>query len=193
MKLKFAIALAIALPVAAYAQSSQGPSWNYAGVGYATMELDAPGSAADGFKMGGLGAQVSGLVTDNVFVQAGFSKLTKNILVNDLEMSQINFDVGVRFPLNASTDVWASIGYIDSELTYAGISLAVADDYPFSAGIRSKVTPKLEFRTAFTTVDGDTTYSIGADYEILDKTDLVVSYSRNDLVSGILVGVKVPF
>lgn len=155
-------ALFAGVGTAAADDSSGGPSYNYAELGYLNLDIDGGGSI-DGFRIGGSFAvnPQFHILADYLQVADDFQKVDGTTLA-----------AGFNMPLAGATDFVARIGWVradaDFDLGPPLGTLSDSDDgWMIQGGLRSMLTPQFELNAFITHTDvagSDTAFSVGAVY-----------------------------
>lgn len=124
------IALMAGLPLTAVAQ---GLSYNYADVRYATAD-DWSGLDPDGVT-----GEVSGQISDELFLRGGISMLSDS----PVDVDTFSGELGLRHAIDRDVDLQGTIGVLHAEADGPGGS---DDDTGFLAtgGVRAMLTPEVE-------------------------------------------------
>lgn len=142
--------------------SSGGPTYTYAELGYLNLDIDDGGSL-DGFRLGG-----SFAVNPQFHILAEYLDLCESGLSIDTTVLAAGFNM----PLAGATDLVARVGWVHAgaevDLDPPLGSLSDSDNgWMAQAGLRSMLTPQLELNGFVTHTDvagSDTALSIGAVY-----------------------------
>lgn len=156
-----AVALAAGLlagtGVAVADNSSGGPTYTYAELGYVNLDVDGGGSL-DGFRLGG-----------SIALNPQFHILADYLRVSDdpLTLDGTVLAAGFNMPLGGgATDFVARVGWVRAGAEIFGFDES-DDGWMVQGGVRSMVSPELELNAFITHTDvagSDTAFSIGAVY-----------------------------
>jgi hypothetical protein len=129
-KKHFVIALLTGLPLTA---AAEGLSYNYVDVRYATAD-DWRGLDPDGVT-----GEVSGLISDQLFLRGGASLLSDS----PVDVDTFSGELGLRHAIDRDADLQGTIGLLHAEADGRGGS---DDDTGFIAtgGVRAMLTPEVE-------------------------------------------------
>lgn len=181
------ITLVSALICAAGAtQAAERPEWNQLSVSYQSSDYDYADDSLDGFGLSG-----SALVSEHVFIAAGFSRASEEYVVFgesvDVDYDSTSLGLGFRSPLSDNTDFFGAVSYekLDVSFSYMGDSGSEDENgYGLTGGLRSMLTESLEIYGALNYIDiadeSDTGVGIGADYYLTPNFALGVGYSTAD-------------
>tara|TARA_R110002012_G_scaffold224450_3_gene396432 strand:+ start:347 stop:931 length:585 start_codon:yes stop_codon:yes gene_type:complete len=162
------------------------PNWDYVQGGYYTADV----SDFDGFDPTGFGVGGAKSLGDNVFVRGSYSMLSDDLSDGDVDFDQGSAELGYRYKMSSSTDVYGTIAYQYAELSIdAEGSDASTDTDGFGAtiGIRSMVTNKIDLEAAagFLRFDGDSEAitSITANYFFHSDVSAGINFTKISDVS----------
>lgn len=157
-----ATALFAVAGAAAANESSGGPTYTYAEVGYLNLDVDGGGSL-DGLRIGG-----------SIAINPEFHILADYLRVSDgpLMLDGTTLAAGFNMPLSGTTDFVARLGWVRAGAEFdMGAPLGTLSDsddgWMVQAGLRSMVSSELELNAFVTHTDvagSDTAFSIGAVY-----------------------------
>lgn len=159
LSVAIAAALLTAAGTAAANESSGGPSYNYAELGYLNLDVDGGGSL-DGFRVGG-----SIAISPQFHILADYMQVSDNPVTLD----GTTLAAGFNMPLGqGATDFVARVGWVRAGAEIDIINFDESDDgWMAQAGLRSMVSPQLELNAFVTHTDvagSDTAFSVGAVY-----------------------------
>ncbi len=189
-----------ALAVAPLSAFAGGLSYNYVQAGYVSADIDDPNVDADGFDL-----RVSGLVSDVVYVHAGYGSLETDrfsILgtTGSLETDTITLGLGFRAPLAPTTDFIAEVAYVNADASgKGGFSGADEDDsgYSLSGGVRHLFTPQFEGGASVNYVDvfdeDETALALSALFHLTPQFSLGAGYSVGSDADSWTLGARFNF
>jgi len=172
-----AIASLALAPAAVFAAS---PDYTYIEGGYVNSDFDG-GPSADGFGIGG-----SAEVDENIFIFAGFSRVSD--AGQDLDI--LTAGIGYKSAVSDTTDVNVSIAYVDVDLSGFGSE----DGYALDASLRSMVSSEFELNGGITYVDlggaggDDTAFHVGGVYSFNDSFAVTGGISASNDVTTFSIG-----
>ncbi len=145
-------------------------SYNFVEIGYVDAELDDDLAGfsfdGDGFRIGG-----SFEVGENWFVAAGYSTLGFDF---GIDLDQIAVGGGYHTGISDRTDFFATLSYLQAEVSAGGFGSVDEDGYGIAVGIRSMLTDNVELNGSIGYSDlGDgadgTAFNAGALYSFTDN------------------------
>lgn len=170
---------------------AKAPSWNNVGFGYASYDIDNTDYEPTGFVLSG-----SHLVSENIYVHAKYISAEDDIYGSDLEVSTINLGLGYRHSLNATTDLFGEVSYLNAELEFNGYS-EDESGYSLAIGAKSMLVDNVEGVISATrdSLDGEseTAISLGFSYFINEQFSVGVGYSFADDANVLNIGAKLHF
>jgi opacity protein-like surface antigen len=173
------------------AAMAKAPSWNNIGLGYINVDIDDTDYEPSGFVLSG-----SHLLNDNVYVHASYQSAEDDLFGDDLEISTLNLGLGYRHSLNATTDLFGQVSYLNAEAEYSGQS-EDENGYSLAIGVKSMLIDNLEGGISATRVsldgESETAINVGLSYFINDQFSIGAGYSFADDAKTLAVGVKVHF
>lgn len=167
-------------------------SYDFLGLGYQRVELDAPGSNVDG---DGFGINGSFEVADTWFVAAGYSTIDFDFGV---DVDQLALGFGHFMPLSPRTDVVATLSYLRADVSASGFGSGNDDGFGVSVGVRSMLSDQLELDGSITYSDfsdgGDTTsFGAGVLYSFTNTIAVGLDISLDDDVTAYGLGARYYF
>lgn len=152
----------------------------------------------------GFGVSASKLVTDDIFITAGYSSVTADSMTAastkysiGLDGTSTAFGAGYRLGINDSTDLNLSLAYRQTKYsaTYNGASLVSSTDttYPVTTGIRSRLSPSAELFGSWTYEDSENYYVLGLGYAISKSVSIIGAYSPSTEGDTMYVGVRLNY
>lgn len=184
-------ALASVAACSSFAEGS-GLSYTYIGLAYQTVEIDD--EDGDGYAIAG-----SVAINDSVFLLGQYSltasddEFTDGTVIDDIELTQFSFGIGVHEPISTKTDFVASLSYVDAEVDFANQS-ADGNGYQVSAGVRAKPSDILEFGASINYADiedeGEVGYSLSARIFAAPKISFGLGYGSADDVDAVSLDVR---
>lgn len=132
--------LGIALVFCVSPALAGGFSYNFVELGYQNAEFD---DDFGGFDIDGDGYEIRGSfeVGDSWFVAASYGTLDFDLGV---DLDQLSIGGGFYMVLSERVDFFASLSYIDAEVSASGLGSVDEDGYGVAAGIRGMVTDRFE-------------------------------------------------
>lgn len=169
-----------------------GLSYTYIGLGYQTGEIfDEDG---DGYAVAG-----SVAINDSVFLLGQYSlivsddEFTIGAVIDEIELTQFSFGIGVHEPISTKTDFVASLSYVDAEVDFADQSVN-GSGYQVSAGVRAKPSDILEFGASIDYAaiqdEGEVGYSLSARVFTAPKLSIGLGYVSTDYVDAVSLDVR---
>lgn len=145
MKKQFlSIAIVAATALAANSSFAQDtPEWNYVEGSIESLSVDD----SDDIKPLGFGLSASYLITDNIFVDGSYSRLSDDVGDVDVDLTTFDLNIGYRYGLTSSTDVYGSLGYLSADIEARspfGRSGEDDDGLAYKVGLRSKLNEQFE-------------------------------------------------
>ena len=123
--------------------AEEAPEWNYVEGSIEMLSLDGAGSLDPlGFGLSG-----SYLVTDNIFVDGSYNRLSDDAGGVDWDLTTLDLNIGYRYGVTKSTDVYASLGYLSFDVdtrSRFGSGGGNDDGYAVKIGTRSRLTDQFE-------------------------------------------------
>ncbi|QCZ94912.1 porin family protein [Salinimonas iocasae] len=172
------------------------PVYDYASIGYSQADIDN----SDGFQPSGVKIFASKALTDHIFLNGSFSRLSDDVDAFDLDFDEASLGVGYRYGLTSSTDVYGTLSYEYVKLTakIGSRSESIDDNgYGLTAGVRTMLTRSFELRGAVKFIDvdegSDTGVSVAADYFFTDQFALGAEASIGDGVNTYGVNLRYNF
>jgi hypothetical protein len=170
---------------------AKSPSWNNIGLVYTSVDIDDTDYEPSGFTLSG-----SHLVSDDVYVYGTYLSVEDYIFSTDLEITTLNLGLGYRYALNATTDVFGQISYLNAEAKADGLS-EDENGYSLAIGIKSMLTDNVEgiIGASRDSLDGEseTSLSLGLSYFVNEKFSIGAGYTFADDAKILNVGVKFHF
>lgn len=177
------LVLALTAPAAA-----EQPSYNYAGVGYETLELDLGGGIdidGDGFNVYG-----SAEVAEHWHVAGGYSTVGLDF---GIDLNRLALGGGYHTAISDTTSFFADLSWVNWEVD-AGSGFGSVDDdgYGASVGLRSNISDRLELMGKVSLIDlgdgGDNTSIAGAAWYDFDGFTLGLTAEFDDDITAFGVG-----
>lgn len=191
---------------AASAQSTtaNGFSYDYVQGFYESGSLN---TSVDGsqFEMdlSGAGVSASSLLTDNVFITAGFGSVNASSLKIDgtslplsTDATTTSFGVGFRMPIDSKTDLSLRVTSISTkvEVKASEISESQTDrDTGFGASVRYKINDGVEINATISSVDGEIGTGFGGAVNLSKSVALVGAYSTSDDATATFIGLRLMY
>jgi hypothetical protein len=119
-----------ALVIAPSIATASAVSYNYVDVRY--VDVDGP--------LDGVGAEISGSISPNLFLRGGFSLLSGR----GLDVDTLRAEIGYHTALNPQVDLLGTIGAIYSEIDPPGSSKDDDTGLTMSGGLRAMLAPQIE-------------------------------------------------
>jgi len=170
---------------------AKAPSWNNIGLGYINVDIDDTDFEPSGFVLSG-----SHLLNDNVYVHALYRSAEDDLFGDDLEISTLNLGLGYRHSLNATTDLFGEVSYLNVEAEFSGQS-EDENGYSLTVGVKSVLIDNLEGALSATrdSLDGEseTAINVGLSYFLNEQFSVGVGYSFADDAKILNVGVRFHF
>ncbi len=182
------------------AAQAASPIWNSAAVSYQNGEFAGTNVDADGFMLDG-----SFGFAENFFARGGYASYSGDInaglVVASFDYDNLFADVGYRYALNQSTDVYGLISYrnVSGDLSaadYVGDALYFSDSnsaFGVGGGIRSMITDQVELGAEavyYNFDDADTQFDVHARYFFTDAFSGDLGYRDDIGVKGVYAGVR---
>ena len=177
-----AIASLALAPAAVLAAS---PDYTYIEGAYVNIDLDGVDDG-DGFGIAG-----SAEVGENIFIFADYSSVGFS---GGLDFSIYNVGVGYKSAVSDTTDVNASIAYINAELDAGMLGSADEDGYSLDVSLRSMVSNEFELNGGINYLDlggsggDDTLFHVGGVYSFNDSFAVTGDFSVGDDITTFLIG-----
>ncbi|MFQ3248949.1 porin family protein [Glaciecola sp.] len=124
-------------------QAAESPEWNYAEASIESLSIEDSG-ALDPY---GFGLSASYLLSDNIFIDGSYNRLQDDVADIDWDLTQFDLNIGYRFGVTNTTDVYASIGYLSLDVevdSRFGSGGGNDDGQSFKVGTRSRLTDQFE-------------------------------------------------
>jgi opacity protein-like surface antigen len=122
------------------------PEWNFLQGSVESLSIDN----ANGFDPLGVGITASYLLTDNIFVDTKYSRLSDDPADVDVDVTMFYINLGYRYGMSDITDLYGSIGFanVNVEASSNGNSAEDDDDgLQIKIGARSRLTDQFEIDT----------------------------------------------
>ncbi|WP_018983630.1 outer membrane beta-barrel protein [Salinimonas chungwhensis] len=162
---------------------SNGPTWNYAEVGYQTTDIDG----LDEFEPAGFSVKGTTSIGEKFFLTASYRDLSDDEMGLDLDMSQFSAGVGYRYSVTRSTDIFGIASFENLDVEASGPGGSVGDDesgFGIAAGVRSMVIDQLELSVTAKHIElddtGDTGIEAGATFYITPSIAFGATYEKLD-------------
>ena len=145
-----------------------GINYNEIGLGYFSIRV------SDAYDFNGYAVKGSALITDNIYIDASYA--SGSYSSNTITLSEAN--LGYRFPIGASTDGIASIGYTGVTFTDEDSS----NGYNIKFGVISKLTDdfKISGSYKYSNISNNDPYNTGtldAQYNLTKSFYTNISYN----------------
>lgn len=132
------------------------PNWDYVQGGYYITDIDD----IDGLDPKGFGIAGAKSLGKNVFVRGSYTMTNDDILNGDVDFDQGNAEVGYRYKMTGSTDIYGTLAYHYAEISANGPGVNISSDtdgFGATLGIRSMVTNKIDLEASAGIIrfDGD--------------------------------------
>lgn len=180
-----------ALMLSSAVAMAEGPSYSYIQAAYQEIDVDIAGNVdADG---DGYGVAGSIAINEDWFMFAGWSTFDLESVV---DLDQLQIGAGWRSAISEKTDWFASLAYIDYDLSVQGLGSGSEDGFGVGLGIRSMVNPNLELygQATYEDVgDGDTTFAAGLWYTVSGNLALGAGVDVGDDITAYGVGIRLYF
>lgn len=171
-----------------------GLSYNFVELGYQNAELDGDfaGISVDG---DGYGISGSFEVGESWFIVASYGTLDFDFGV---DLDQLSIGGGFYMDVSDRADFYATLSYIQAEVSASGFGSADEDGYGVTVGMRGMVTDKVELNGSLSYSDlGDgadgTAFGAGALYSFTDTFALGVGLETDDDVTIYGIGARFYF
>ncbi len=135
---------------------ADSPSYNFVQAGYQRVELDIGGglnASANGYGLGG-----SFEISDSMYAFAGYSAVDFGF---DVDLKQFDVGFGYHVGISDSTDFFANLAYVKTEVSVGGFGSISDDGYGAVIGVRSNINELIELVGTVSYVDfgdgGDST------------------------------------
>ena len=165
--------------------AAEAPSWNFVKASYVSMDL------GDNFEPTGFGITGTKLIGEsNFFVTASLVSLTEDFQGYDVDIATLDGNLGYKYGVTDSTDVFASIGMGRVAVEVAGFK--ETDNVTLlGLGVRTMLTDSFEVNVAleYASADGesDTGFTLGARYHITETISVELDYASADDVDTTMV------
>ena len=183
--------------------NTNGFSYDYVEGAYQWLEYSQTsdeGSALSA-SFGAYQLKASKAISTNIILDIGYSYASSDSLTVDgtsydfdLTGQVYGLGIGYRFPVSDGTDLNLRVGYSQSKLkaVYSGVTQDESNTttYPFSIGIRQKITPSFEFEGTYIREDGENDYYLGLGFEVTKQVSLFGAYNPNTLGDAYIIGVR---
>ena len=174
---------------------SSAPSWDYVEAGYQVADIeDADDFEPDGFTVAG-----SKAIGENFFLNAAYRDLGEEQYGLDVDISQLSAGLGYRYRATKSTDIFGVLSFerFDSEVSGPGGTYGDDDDgFGAEVGVRSMIIDHLELSAAVKHIEldeGDTGFSVGANFYITPSFAVGASYETQDDVDFVGADLRYSF
>ena len=171
-----------------------GFSYNFVELGYQNAEFD---DDFGGFNVDGDGYDIRGSfeVADTWFVTASYGTLDFDFGV---DLDQLSIGAGFYMVLSDRVDFFASLSYIEAEVSASGLGSIDEDGYGVAAGIRGMVTDRFEMSGSLLYSDlgdGADGKAVAAEalYSFTDTFALGLNIETDDDVSIFGIGARFYF
>jgi hypothetical protein len=146
---------------------------------------------------------VSKILTDNIFVTAGYGKGTSDsIKISGTSYAigttgtWVRFGVGYRMPINEKTDFNILIQSDQTTSKASGLGVSISDtsnSTPVTATLRFMLAPSVELLTSYQYDDGDSAYIIGGGFAITKQLAVIGAYAKIDGGNSTSIGLRYNF
>jgi outer membrane protein assembly factor BamA len=167
-------------------------SYNYVQLGYQKIDFDddiAPGVSIDG---DGFGIAGSFEIGESWFVGLGYAKSDFDF---GIDLEQTSLGLGWHGPISDKADVFATLSYVQAEVSASGFGSVDDDGYGVSVGVRGMVSERFELGGSLGYVDfgdGDgTSFGANALYSITETFAAGVFVETDDDITSYGVGLRV--
>jgi hypothetical protein len=188
--------------------NAKGLNYSYADIGFSYVDAEEVASPSaiktdDGMDGPGATVSISYGVLDFVHIKFAYSRLFLDVDVPggkevDVDVDRFVMGIGGNYSLKDNIDVLGTVSYVDEE--YGNDIPSESDDgYQIDAGLRAKLTKKLELNATGTYVrlDGETDSGIGAGavYKLVKKFALSgnVRYLNDAEELELFAGLRINF
>ncbi|MEM7364763.1 MAG: outer membrane beta-barrel protein [Pseudomonadota bacterium] len=185
----------LALLIATYAHGDaygDGPSYDFVAVGYSQIDIDGFNDNPSGF-----GLQGSFSLSEDFFASLQFTSAGVTILGTDVDLDQMDLQLGYKREVADNTDFVVRFGWVDVSAETLGISV---DDNGFSLGVgwRSILSDGFEGGLEFQYVDlsdtgSDTALAIYGAYQVASTVDILGQLSIADGSNQFTIGARFNF
>jgi hypothetical protein len=146
---------------------------------------------------------VSKILTENIFVTAGYGKGTSDSIkiagtsyAIGTTASFVSFGVGYRMPINEKTDFNILVESNQTTTKASGLGLTISDtsnSTPVTATLRFMLVPNVELQTSYQYDDGDSAYIIGGGFAISKQLAVIGAYAKIDGGNSTSIGLRYNF
>ena len=206
MSKKLITVIAAMFVTAASAQNLTANGFSYDNIdgyynsGSITTNVDGNKVEAD---LAGFGVSVSKLLTENLFLTAGYGSVSGNsIKVGgisypiDTDGTQTSFGLGYRFPIDSKIDFNIRVASISSkvEANATGVSISQTDrDTAIGAALRYKLNDGIELNANISSIDGEVNTGFGGAVNLSKTIALTGGYSTSDDATSTFIGLRVMY
>ncbi len=199
------LAVCFSSVVGAQAVTDNGFSYNHAEFGYSsyTVKGTLSGTAWE-YKPKGPSVTAMMMVSEDIFVVGGFSRLSSNTFTSggtaytwNVDLSAYQLGVGYRFGTSANSDFYVALTSSRGSATSSAGGTSYTVDTkatPLYLGARTRLAPGFEadFRGGF--VSGAAAYSAQLSADLSDTISIVGGYTKESAdVSALTFGLRVKF
>ncbi len=179
------------LVTAAFTTSAKAPHWNFVEGSYLSVDVDDSDIEPDGFALSG-----SYLLSENVFVAAGYSSVSDDIFGTEVDWNQGNIGLGYRYGISNTADVFAAVSY--EYMEFEANSESVDDSgYGLHVGVRNMLTDNFELvvKVGYVDIGNDsaTAYNISGYYHFNNQFAVGLGYSVGEDADTITASARLSF
>lgn len=188
---KSLITAALLLPAMAWAQDSSsktnGLTYDYVGIGYANIMIDTTFNQRS-LRGSTHGTSIEGskLIAENYYLFGNYLSTSTDTVKYagrstsaTVEYEQYQLSAGYRRALKPNTDVIASVSAINSSMGIKSVLSREKNLYPFSIGLKSRLSENFEASASGVIVSGDFASVVNLQYKINDLY-AIGGYFRHD-------------
>ncbi len=181
--------------ISANAIADVEPDFSYVEAGFARQNLDNSDFSPAGFNVG-----TSVIFTNVVYGVASFTSTSDDIQGVDIDLTESNVGLGLRFNMSNLTAVYTELRYETKEFDYRDyrdFGKVEGDGYSVGVGVRSNLSESLEFdgKVAYLDVEGesDAVFKVGLNYYFMPNFAISASYASVDRIDQLVIGGRFSF
>lgn len=190
--MKKLLTIALLLSMTSAFADGKGPSWDFIELSYLEVDVDDTDFSPSGFGLSG-----STLLTDDIFLFAGYADASESVFGTDVDISTTTLGLGYRFAVNDTSDFAVGLGYADAEACLGNFGCADDNGYAVLAIFATRIAENVELSFGAEYVDiGDessTGTSITASYFFTDQFSLGLGWGTDDDVDTMSLNAKFHF
>jgi hypothetical protein len=172
--------------------AAESPDWNFVEGSIERLDIDD----TDEITPLGFGLKGSYLLTDNIFIDGQYSFLTDDVDGVDFDLTNLDLNIGYRFGLTRTTDIYGSIGRRSIDVEVDNFD-ADDDGTVYKVGTRARLTNDIEVDASFAHERfgdfSDNRLSLSGHYYLNEQLALGAGVSSNDDGEQLSLSVRYSF